>query len=60
MCGAERRQRAGGTGYERQDMMWRREKWSLYIPLRWIVVLSVALALLLNLFFWRRPRSSGG
>lgn len=39
-----------GVGKLPGDLMWRRENWTVYVPLGWMVVISVVLTLLLNLF----------
>lgn len=43
---------AGRTGIGRLpgDLLWRGENWTVYVPLGWMIVLSVVLTILLNLF----------
>ena len=43
-----------GIGRLPGDLVWRGENWSVYVPLGWMIVLSVVLTIVLNLF------SSGG
>lgn len=38
-----------GIGRLPGDLVWEGESWSVYVPLGWMVVLSVLLTLLLNL-----------
>lgn len=38
-----------GLGRLPGDLMWEGENWTVYVPLGWMVVLSVLLTLLLNL-----------
>ena len=35
------------------DIVWRGEDWSVYIPLGWMVLLSLVLTIVLNLVFRR-------
>lgn len=46
---------AGRVGLSRLpgDIVWRGENWTLYIPLGWMVVLSVVLTVVLNLVLRR-------
>lgn len=39
-----------GIGRLPGDLMWEGENWTVYVPLGWMVVLSVVLTVLLNLF----------
>lgn len=42
---------AGRLGLERMpgDLVWQGENWTVYVPLGWMIVLSVLLTVLLNL-----------
>lgn len=42
---------AGRLGLERMpgDLVWQGENWTVYVPLGWMIVLSIALTILLNL-----------
>ncbi len=42
---------AGRLGLERMpgDLVWQGENWTVYVPLGWMVVLSVVLTVLFNL-----------
>ena len=42
-----------GIGRLPGDLMWEGENWTVYVPLGWMVLLSVVLTILLNLFFRR-------
>lgn len=42
-----------GLGRLPGDLLWQGENWSVYVPLGWMVVLSVVLTILLNLFLRR-------
>lgn len=42
-----------GIGRLPGDLLWQGEDWSVYVPLGWMVVLSVVLTVLLNLFLRR-------
>lgn len=42
-----------GIGRLPGDLLWEGENWTVYVPLGWMVLLSVALTLLLNLFIRR-------
>lgn len=39
-----------GLGRLPGDLVWEGENWTVYLPLGWMIVLSVVLTLLLNLF----------
>lgn len=39
-----------GIGRLPGDLMWEGENWTVYVPLGWMVVLSVVFTVLLNLF----------
>lgn len=39
-----------GIGRLPGDLLWEGDNWAVYVPLGWMVVLSVVLTLLLNLF----------
>ena len=39
-----------GIGKLPGDIVWRGEGWTVYVPLGWMILLSVLLTLLLNLF----------
>lgn len=39
-----------GIGRLPGDLVWKGEDWAVYVPLGWMIVVSVALTLLLNLF----------
>ena len=38
-----------GIGRLPGDLVWRGENWSVYVPLGWMIVLSVVLTIVLNL-----------
>ena len=38
-----------GLGRLPGDLVWRGENWSVYVPLGWMIVLSVVLTIVLNL-----------
>lgn len=38
-----------GIGRLPGDLLWRGENWSVYVPLGWMIVLSVVLTIVLNL-----------
>ncbi len=42
---------AGRLGLERMpgDLVWQGENWTVYVPLGWMIVLSVLLTVVLNL-----------
>lgn len=42
---------AGKLGIDRLpgDLVWRGENWTVYVPLGWMILLSVVLTILLNL-----------
>ena len=42
---------AGRLGLERMpgDLVWQGENWTVYVPLGWMIVLSIVLTILLNL-----------
>jgi hypothetical protein len=42
---------AGRLGIDRLpgDLVWRGENWTLYVPLGWMILLSVVLTIVLNL-----------
>ena len=42
---------AGRLGLERMpgDLVWQGENWTVYVPLGWMIVLSIVLTVLLNL-----------
>lgn len=42
-----------GLGRMPGDIVWRRENWTVYIPLGWMVLLSVVLTVVLNLILRR-------
>jgi low affinity Fe/Cu permease len=42
-----------GLGSLPGDLVWRRGNWTIYVPLGLVIVLSLLLTLLLNLFFRR-------
>lgn len=42
-----------GIGRLPGDLLWQGENWSVYVPLGWMVVLSIVLTILLNLFLRR-------
>jgi hypothetical protein len=42
-----------GLGRLPGDLVWRGENWAVYVPLGWMILLSVLLTLLLNLFHRR-------
>lgn len=42
-----------GLGRLPGDIVWRRDDWTVYVPLGWMVVLSVVLTLVLNLIIRR-------
>lgn len=42
-----------GIGRLPGDIVWRGENWSVYIPLGWMILLSVVLTVVLNLLFRR-------
>lgn len=39
-----------GIGRLPGDLLWEGDDWAVYVPLGWMVVISVVLTLLLNLF----------
>lgn len=39
-----------GIGSLPGDLVWKGDDWAVYVPLGWMVVISVLLTLLLNLF----------
>lgn len=39
-----------GVGRLPGDLLWEGDNWAVYVPLGWMVVISVVLTLLLNLF----------
>lgn len=43
---------AGKLGLDRMpgDLVWQGENWRVYVPLGWMIVISVVLTILLNLF----------
>lgn len=44
-----------GLGRLPGDIVWRGEDWTVYIPLGWMVLLSVVLTVVLNLILRRGP-----
>lgn len=42
-----------GLGRLPGDIVWRGENWTVYVPLGWMILLSVVLTVILNLM-WRR------
>lgn len=42
-----------GIGRLPGDLLWEGENWTVYVPLGWMVLLSVVLTILLNLFIRR-------
>ncbi len=42
-----------GLGRLPGDIVWRGENWTVYVPLGWMIVLSVVLTVVLNLVFRR-------
>jgi membrane protein implicated in regulation of membrane protease activity len=42
-----------GIGRLPGDLLWQGENWSVYVPLGWMVLLSVVLTILLNVFLRR-------
>lgn len=42
-----------GLGRLPGDVVWRSENWTVYLPLGWMILLSVVLTVILNLI-WRR------
>ena len=39
-----------GVGRLPGDLVWKGDDWAVYVPLGWMIVVSVVLTLLLNLF----------
>lgn len=42
-----------GIGRLPGDLLWQGENWTVYVPLGWMVLLSVVLTILLNVFLRR-------
>lgn len=42
-----------GIGRLPGDLVWQGDDWTVYVPLGWMIVLSVVLTILLNLFLRR-------
>lgn len=42
-----------GIGRLPGDLVWRGDDWTVYVPLGWMVLISVVLTVLLNLFLRR-------